>query len=99
MEVGVGGDWNGQAINMTVLLTQAMHPLRVILVRGSHTDLQAFAENIRSMTKAKVFTPSLGQVVNASMESHIYQVLLTCTLWSWESWHYVLVIYPLNYGF
>lgn len=53
---------------------QAMHPLRVILVRGSHTDLQAFSENIRSMTRAKVFTPSLGQVVNASMESHIYQV-------------------------
>lgn len=56
------------------LCIQAMHPLRVILVRGSPTDLQAFSQNIRSMTKAKVFTPSLGEVVNASMESHIYQV-------------------------
>lgn len=53
-----------------------MHPLRVILVRGSPTDLQAFSQNIRSMTKAKVFTPSLGEVVNASMESHIYQACI-----------------------
>lgn len=62
-----------------------MHPLRVILVRGSHTDLQAFSENIRSMTRAKVFTPSLGQVVNASMESHIYQVCASNHSMGWKS--------------
>ncbi|KAK8393691.1 hypothetical protein O3P69_006784 [Scylla paramamosain] len=71
------GRSDGESIRKIV---EAMHPLRVILVRGSHTDLQAFAENIRSMTKAKVFTPSLGQVVNASMESHIYQIKLSESL-------------------
>ncbi|XP_071526675.1 probable cleavage and polyadenylation specificity factor subunit 2 isoform X2 [Panulirus ornatus] len=71
------GRSDGESIRKIV---EAMHPLRVILVRGSQTDLQAFAENIRSMTRAKVFTPTLGQVVNASMESHIYQIKLAESL-------------------
>ncbi|ROT74637.1 probable cleavage and polyadenylation specificity factor subunit 2 [Penaeus vannamei] len=71
------GRSDGESIRKIV---EAMHPLRVILVRGSPTDLQAFSQNIRSMTKAKVFTPSLGEVVNASMESHIYQVKLAESL-------------------
>lgn len=71
------GRSDGESIRKIV---EAMHPLRVILVRGSQTDLQAFAQNIRSMTKAKVFTPCLGEIVNASMESHIYQVKLAESL-------------------
>lgn len=65
-----------QFIELTklVLWPQSIHPLRVILVRGSQTDLQVLSDNIRTMTRAKLFTPKLGQVVNASMESHIYQV-------------------------
>ncbi|KAG7164338.1 cleavage and polyadenylation specificity factor subunit 2-like [Homarus americanus] len=71
------GRSDGESIRKIV---ESMHPLRVILVRGSQTDLLAFSENIRSMTRAKVFTPSLGQVVNASMESHIYQIKLAESL-------------------
>ncbi|KAK8734330.1 hypothetical protein OTU49_006128, partial [Cherax quadricarinatus] len=71
------GRSDGESIRKIV---EAMHPLRVILVRGSQTDLQAFADNIRTMTRAKVFTPALGQVVNASMESHIYQIKLSESL-------------------
>ncbi|KAK7074959.1 cleavage and polyadenylation specificity factor subunit 2 [Halocaridina rubra] len=71
------GRSDGESIRKIV---EAMHPLRVILVRGTPTDLQAFAQNIRSMTKAKVFTPALGEVVNASMESHIYQIKLAESL-------------------
>ncbi|KAK4320479.1 hypothetical protein Pmani_008645 [Petrolisthes manimaculis] len=67
------GRSDGESIRKIV---EAMHPLRVILVRGSPTDLQAFADNIQTMTKAKVFIPGLGQVINASMESHIYQIKL-----------------------
>ena len=51
-----------------------MHPRRVILVRGSTNDLQAFAQNLRTITKARVFTPVLNEEVNASTETHIYQV-------------------------
>ncbi|XP_045595485.1 probable cleavage and polyadenylation specificity factor subunit 2 [Procambarus clarkii] len=71
------GRSDGESIRKIV---EAMHPLRVILVRGSQTDLQAFSDNIRTMTRAKVFTPTLGQVVNASMESHIYQIKLAESL-------------------
>merc|ERR1712029_42726 len=73
-----------------------MKPRRVVIVRGSHEDTKSLAEvcttivdassssdpsDTASQTK-RVFTPRTGEVVDATTETHIYQVRLTDTLLS-----------------
>ncbi|MCL4123063.1 UNVERIFIED_CONTAM: hypothetical protein GTU68_046074, partial [Idotea baltica] len=71
-------DFEGRSDGESVLkILESIHPGRIILVRGVRTDLQAFAQNLRTITKAKVFTPKLGEIVDASLETHIYQVRLS----------------------
>ncbi|KAB7495135.1 putative cleavage and polyadenylation specificity factor subunit 2 [Armadillidium nasatum] len=67
-------DFEGRSDGESVLkIMEAVHPTRIILVRGVRNDMQAFAQNLRSITKAKVFTPKLGEIIDASLETHIYQ--------------------------
>ncbi|XP_076039081.1 cleavage and polyadenylation specificity factor subunit 2 [Oratosquilla oratoria] len=58
-------------------LLEVIRPRRIILVRGLHSETQNFAQNIRNIiSHTKVFTPKLGEVINASSETHIYQIKL-----------------------
>ena len=71
-----------------------MKPRRVVIVRGSRDDNKSLADACASIVDAadavgnasdhdaaqnkRVFTPRTGEVVDATTETHIYQVRLNC---------------------
>ena len=50
-----------------------LKPRRVILVRGSPTDTEILAKRAQH-AGARVFTPNRGETIDATTETHIYQV-------------------------
>ena len=58
-----------------------LRPRRVVLVRGSHQDIQLMAQQAHNVG-ARVFTPCRGETLDATTETHIYQVILTFILTS-----------------
>uniref|UniRef100_L7MA23 Cleavage and polyadenylation specificity factor subunit 2 n=1 Tax=Rhipicephalus pulchellus TaxID=72859 RepID=L7MA23_RHIPC len=76
-------DFEGRSDGESVRkIVQMMKPQRVILVRGSPEATQAMAAFCRSSgsVQGRVFTPRIGEVVDATTESHIYQVKLRDSL-------------------
>lgn len=76
-------DFEGRSDGESVRkIVQMMKPQRVILVRGSPEATQSMAAFCRSSgaVQGRVFTPRLGEVVDATTESHIYQVKLRDSL-------------------
>ena len=71
-----------------------MKPRRVVIVRGSREDNKALSDACASIVDAsssdagntdndssqnkRVFTPRTGEVVDATTETHIYQVQYLC---------------------
>ncbi|XP_071961785.1 cleavage and polyadenylation specificity factor subunit 2-like [Antedon mediterranea] len=63
--------------SMKKLITQ-VKPRQLILVHGSREATTHLADYCRAqLPGSKVFTPEVDEVVDATMESHIYQVRLT----------------------
>ncbi|KAI4485105.1 hypothetical protein M0802_012750 [Mischocyttarus mexicanus] len=56
-----------------------LRPRRVVLVRGSKKDTEILAQQAQS-AGARVFTPARGETLDATTETHIYQVRLTDAL-------------------
>lgn len=52
-----------------------LRPRRVVLVRGSSKDTEILAQQAQS-AGARVFIPSRGETLDATTETHIYQVIL-----------------------
>jgi cleavage and polyadenylation specificity factor subunit 2 len=52
-----------------------LKPRRVLLVRGTPESTEAMAAYCKQWTDGRVFTPSRGEVVDATTETHIYQVM------------------------
>ena len=50
-----------------------LRPRRVILVRGTPKDTEVLSQQAQSIG-ARVFIPSRGETVDATTETHIYQV-------------------------
>uniref|UniRef100_A0A023GLI5 Cleavage and polyadenylation specificity factor subunit 2 n=1 Tax=Amblyomma triste TaxID=251400 RepID=A0A023GLI5_AMBTT len=76
-------DFEGRSDGESVRkIVQMMKPQRVILVRGSPEATQAMAAFCRSSgaVQGRVFTPRMGELVDATTESHIYQVKLRDSL-------------------
>lgn len=59
-----------------------MKPRRLILVRGSEESTQAIFSHCKQYTDAKIYAPKCGDVIDVTMETHIYQVRLTDALLS-----------------
>ncbi|KHJ48938.1 cleavage and polyadenylation specificity factor subunit 2 family protein [Trichuris suis] len=60
-------------------------PKQVIIVHGNPESTELLADYCRKslgLPKEKVFTPKLGEVVDATIESHIYQVKLSDSIMS-----------------
>ncbi|XP_063222621.1 probable cleavage and polyadenylation specificity factor subunit 2 [Bacillus rossius redtenbacheri] len=57
-----------------------LRPRRLILVRGSAESTEALVNHCRQWGTGRVFAPSKGEVVDATTETHIYQVRLTDAL-------------------
>ncbi|KAK0073996.1 hypothetical protein PV325_008911, partial [Microctonus aethiopoides] len=58
-----------------------LRPRRVVLVRGSKNDCEVLAQQAQSVG-ARVFILEQGETLDATMETHIYQVRLTDSLLS-----------------
>ncbi|RZF43077.1 hypothetical protein LSTR_LSTR001255 [Laodelphax striatellus] len=65
--------------SMMKILSQ-LKPRRLVLVRGTPDNTSTMAEQIQQWNDIRVFTPGKGDVVDATTESHIYQVRLTDAL-------------------
>ncbi|KDR21766.1 probable cleavage and polyadenylation specificity factor subunit 2 isoform X2 [Zootermopsis nevadensis] len=57
-----------------------LRPRRLILVRGTPESTHAMLNLCRQWSGARVFAPSRGEIVDATTETHIYQVRLTDAL-------------------
>ena len=52
-----------------------MRPRRLIITRGSKENVDALAEACARLSpETVVYKPKLGEVIDATTESHIYQV-------------------------
>lgn len=51
-----------------------LRPRRVVLVRGSQKDTEVLAQQAQS-AGARVFIPGRGETLDATTETHIYQVI------------------------
>lgn len=51
-----------------------LRPRRLILVRGTPDSTRAMMQHCQQWTDARIFTPSLGEIVDVTTETHIYQV-------------------------
>lgn len=56
-----------------------LRPRRVVLVRGSQKDTEVLAQQAQA-AGARVFIPGRGETLDATTETHIYQVRLTDAL-------------------
>lgn len=74
-------DFEGQSDgeSLTKILSQ-LRPRRVIVVHGTEENTEIVAKHCRDNIHARVFSPQRGEVVDATSETHIYQVRLTDAL-------------------
>lgn len=54
-----------------------LRPRRVVVIRGAPENIDLVAKHCSQSIGARVFTPNKGDVVDATSETHIYQVKLT----------------------
>jgi cleavage and polyadenylation specificity factor subunit 2 len=62
--------------SLTKILSQ-LRPRRVVVVRGSESSAQMITSHCEQNIGSKVFTPHRGEIIDATTETHIYQVRLT----------------------
>lgn len=71
-------DFEGTSDGESLLkILSQLRPRRVIVVRGSPENVDVVAKHCAQNIGARVFTPNKGDVVDATTETHIYQVRLT----------------------
>lgn len=71
-------DFEGKSDGESLLkILSQLRPRRVIVVRGSPENVDVVARHCTQNIGARVFTPGKGDVVDATTETHIYQVRLT----------------------
>lgn len=71
-------DFEGRSDGESLMkILSQLRPRRVIVVRGSESSSQLVANHCEQNIGSKVFTPHRGEVVDATTETHIYQVRLT----------------------
>jgi len=51
-----------------------LRPRRLILVRGTPDSTRAMMQHCQQWTDARIFAPSLGDIIDVTTETHIYQV-------------------------
>lgn len=76
-------DFEGRSDGESVQkIVSQIRPRRVIIVRGSPDSTAALCASVAKATDAKIFVPNKLEVVDATTESHIYQIRLTDQLLS-----------------
>lgn len=76
-------DFEGRSDGESLMkILSQLRPRRVIIVRGSESSTQHLANHCEQNIGSKVFTPHRGEIIDATTETHIYQVRLTEALLS-----------------
>lgn len=71
-------DFEGRSDGESLMkILSQLRPRRVVVVRGSESSSQLVASHCEQNIGSKVFTPHRGEVIDATTETHIYQVRLT----------------------
>lgn len=71
-------DFEGKSDGESLLqVLSQLRPRRVIVVRGSPQSTDYIANYCKQNISARVFTPQRGETIDATTESHIYQITLT----------------------
>ncbi|XP_011203816.2 probable cleavage and polyadenylation specificity factor subunit 2 [Bactrocera dorsalis] len=71
-------DFEGRSDGESMLkILSQLRPRRVIVVHGSEEATSVVAKHCQQNIGARVFTPQKGETIDATTESHIYQVRLT----------------------
>lgn len=65
------GRSDGESLKQIIL---ALKPRRLLLVRGSPFSTKVVVNFTKVFSESKVFSPRIGQCLNVTSESHIYQV-------------------------
>ncbi|XP_050438409.1 probable cleavage and polyadenylation specificity factor subunit 2 [Adelges cooleyi] len=73
------GRSDGESLKQIIL---SLRPRRLLLVRGSALSTKTVSNFTKVFSDSKVFAPKVGQCLNVTTESHIYQVRLTDELLS-----------------
>ncbi|XP_050426265.1 probable cleavage and polyadenylation specificity factor subunit 2 [Adelges cooleyi] len=78
-QIDFEGRSDGESLKQTVL---SLRPRRLLLVRGSETNTNTVLDFTKVLSDSRVFAPEVGQFLNVTAETHIYQVRLTNKLLS-----------------
>lgn len=71
-------DFEGRSDGESLLkILSQLRPRRVVVCRGSPENIDVVAKHCMQNIGARVFTPNKGDIVDATTETHIYQVRLT----------------------
>lgn len=71
-------DFEGRSDGESLMkILSQLRPRRVVVVRGSPQNTTHIAEHCQLNIGARVFSPNRGEVIDATTETHIYQVRLT----------------------
>ncbi|KAJ8925407.1 hypothetical protein NQ315_009239 [Exocentrus adspersus] len=74
-------DFEGRSDGESLMkILSQLKPRRVIVVRGNEESTAVIAKHCLENIQARVFTPNKGEMVDATSETHIYQVRLTDAL-------------------
>lgn len=65
--------------SLTKILSQ-LRPRRVIVVRGTPESTTTVQNHCREQVGARVFAPNRAEIIDATTETHIYQVSFIITL-------------------
>jgi cleavage and polyadenylation specificity factor subunit 2 len=68
-------DFEGRSDGESLLkIVTQLKPRRILLIKGTKEGTNYMANFCKKLTEGKVLTPKTGDVVDATTETHIYQV-------------------------
>lgn len=71
-------DFEGRSDGGSLLqILSQLRPRRIVVVRGTPDNIDIVSKHCVQSIGARVFTPKKGDIVDATTETHIYQVRLT----------------------
>lgn len=71
-------DFEGRSDGGSLLqILSQLRPRRIVVVRGSPENIDIVSKHCVQSIGARVFTPKKGDTVDATTETHIYQIRLT----------------------
>lgn len=74
-------DFEGRSDGESLLkILSQLRPRRLVVVRGNEESVQTVKSHCRDSVDANIYTPAKGETIDATSETHIYQVRITDAL-------------------